>query len=384
VPNDRSTNPILPGATLAILGGGQLGRMTAMAARPLGYHITTLDPDPSCASRFVVEKCVTAGFDDVAAVAELAKGAQVVTLEIEKISVEAMRAAQAHVPVRPGPEVLEIIQDRGRQKAWLTKHNFPVGPYREVTSAEELASASRALGGKLHVKVCWGGYDGRGQAQLHKPEDAEQVFASLGGQRSVAERGLLLKQELSVLVARSPSGATAVYAPALNYHVNGVLEWSVLPGNIAPEVASKAQALARDIAEQLGVEGLLVTEFFLTEDGQLFVNELAPRPHNSFHATEVGCATSQFEQFVRAICDLPLGSTEVIRPAAIVNLLGDLWNDGPPDFEGALAIPCVRLHLYGKRQARPGRKMGHLSATGATPAEALERVQTAFARLARR
>lgn len=355
-----------------------------MAARPLGYHVTTLDPDPSCASRFVVERCVTAGFDDVAAAAELAQGAQVVTIEIEKISVDAMRAAQAFAPVRPGPDVLEIIQDRGRQKAWLAEHGFPVGPYREVKSAEALAEAARALGGKLHVKVCWGGYDGRGQAVLERAEDAAQIFAALGEQPCVAEKGLGLAQELSVLVARSPSGEMAVYAPSLNHHVKGVLEWSVLPGPVAPTLATRAQALARGIAEQLQIEGLLVTEFFHTEDGELFVNELAPRPHNSFHTTEVACATSQFEQAVRAICDLPLGSTEIIRPAAIVNLLGDLWNGGEPDLAGALAVPGVRLHLYGKRVARLGRKMGHLSAIGATPEEALERVQTAYARLSAR
>lgn len=354
-----------------------------MAARPLGYHVTTLDPDPSCASRFVVERCLTAGFDDVAATVDLARGAQVVTIEIEKISVEAMRAAQAFAPVRPGPEVLEIIQDRGRQKAWLTKHGFPVGPYREIQKAEDLAAAARAFEGKLHVKVCWGGYDGRGQAVLERPEDAAQIFTDLGGQRSVAEKKLSLAQELSVLVARSPSGATAVYAPALNHHVKGVLDWSVLPGPVAPELAKRAQEIARGIAEQMNVEGLLVTEFFHTEAGELFVNELAPRPHNTFHATEVGCATSQFEQAVRAICNLPLGSTEIIRPAAIVNLLGDLWTGGEPDFSGALALPGVRLHLYGKREARPGRKMGHLSAIGQTPQEALERVQAAYARFAR-
>jgi 5-(carboxyamino)imidazole ribonucleotide synthase len=252
-----------------------------------------------------------------------------------------------------------------------------------VECAAALGVAARSLGGRLHVMVCWGGYDGGGQALLERPEDAPGVFQALGGQRSVAEKGLALAQELSVLVARAPSGAMAVYAPSLNHHVKGVLEWSVLPGPVAPDVAAKAQELARGIADQLGIEGLLVTEFFLTEGGELFVNELAPRPHNSFHTTEVACATSQFEQAVRAICDLPLGSTEIVRPAAIVNLLGDLWSDAVPDFSGALGTPGVRLHLYGKRAARPGRKMGHLSAIGAKPQEALPRVQAAYARLAR-
>jgi 5-(carboxyamino)imidazole ribonucleotide synthase len=188
-----------------------------------------------------------------------------------------------------------------------------------------------------------------------------------------------LKLELSVLVARRPSGDSVVYAPALNHHVDGILEWSVLPGPIEASVAERAMALGKQLADALSVEGLLVTEFFLTEDGELLVNEMAPRPHNSFHTTEVACATSQFEQAVRAVCDLPLGSTEVIRPGAIVNLLGDLWQgDEPPAFDAALAIPGVKVHLYGKRQARPGRKMGHLSALGTTPQEALTRVQAAL------
>jgi 5-(carboxyamino)imidazole ribonucleotide synthase len=374
---------ILPGATIGILGGGQLGRMTAMAARSLGYHLATIDPDPSCASRFVVESCITAGFDDVAAAEQMAKGCEVVTIEIEKISVDAMRAAMVYAPVRPGPGVLEIIQDRGRQKAWLAQHGFPVGPYAEVTSADELSQAARAIGAPMHVKVCWGGYDGRGQAVLSSSAEAQATFELLGGMRSVAERRLELAAELSVLVARRPSGEVVAYPPALNHHEKGILVWSVLPGPLPEAVAAKAIELAKAIATELKIEGLLVTEFFFTKDGTLYVNELAPRPHNTFHTTEVACATSQFEQAVRAVCDLPLGSPEVIRPAAIVNLLGDLWADGDPAWDAALSIPGVRVHLYGKRQARPGRKMGHLSAIGATPHEAREKVQAAYARLAR-
>ena len=373
---------ILPGATLGILGGGQLGRMTAMAARTLGYHLAALDPDPSCAARFVVETCITAAFDDVPAARELASRANVVTVEIEKISVDVLRAIQETIPTRPGPDVLHVIQDRARQKDWLAEHGFPVGPYRKAVNEAELRDASAALGGRTYVKSTRGGYDGRGQEILPGPEEAGRVWTALGASPVVVEQALDLETELSVLVARRPSGESRTYAPALNHHVKGILEWSVLPGPLPIPVANTAESLARDIAVALGVEGLLVVEFFLTREGQLLVNELAPRPHNTFHSTEVACATSQFEQLTRAVCDLPLGSTEILRPGAIVNLLGDLWSgDRQPPFDKALEIAGVQVHLYGKRVARPGRKMGHLSAIGATPDEALKKVQEAKQRL---
>jgi 5-(carboxyamino)imidazole ribonucleotide synthase len=375
---------ILPGATIGILGGGQLGRMTAMAARSLGYHLAALDPDPSCAARFLVETCITADFDDVQAARELAARCSVATVEIEKISIEVMRAVQELVPMRPGPDVLHVVQDRARQKDWLAERSFPVGPYRKASSEDELRQVAQSLGGKCYVKATRGGYDGRGQDILTGPDDAPRVWAELGGVPVVVEKALELESELSVLVARRPSGDARTYAPALNHHIKGILEWSVLPGPLPHAVANQAESIARDIAAALGVEGLLVAEFFLTRAGELFVNELAPRPHNTFHATEVACATSQFEQHTRSVCDLPLGSTELLRPAAIVNLLGDLWaGDAPPPFDKALEISGVQIHLYGKRVARPGRKMGHLLAIGATPEEALQKVQEARTRLNR-
>lgn len=373
---------ILPGATLGILGGGQLGRMLAMAGRSLGYHLHALDPDPSCACRHVVERCITAGFDDDVAAAYLAKGCAVVTLEIEKVSLEAMAAAARHAPVRPSIEVLRVVQDRGVQKAWLLRSGVPLGPYREAKTEDELRGALAALAAPAFVKACFGGYDGGGQARAKGPVDAGAAWKAIGERPCVVERALELESELSVLVARSPSGRVAVYPPALNDHVNRVLNWSVLPGPLPEAVTARAVEIAREIAEKLQVEGLLVVELFLTKAGELFVNELAPRPHNSFHATELACLTSQFEQAVRAVCNLPLGSTEVVRPAAIANLLGDLWlGSKPPAFDRALELPGVRLHLYGKRVPRPGRKMGHLSAVGMTPKEAVERVLEAKARL---
>ena len=373
---------ILPGATLGILGGGQLGRMTAMAARPLGYKVHVLDPDPSCAARFVVERCLTAEFDDDFAAADLARRCAVVTLEIEKIAPASMAAVRRYAPVRPGGEVLSVVQDRGRQRQWLTARGFPTVDWQRVTSVDELCRAVAELGPRAFVKSCTGGYDGRGQARMSDANDGARVWAALGSAPCVVERAAALEAELSVLVARTPSGCVAVHPVAQNHHDDGVLTWSVIPAGFPDRVLREAAEIARGITDAMAIEGLLVVELFLTAGGVLRVNELAPRPHNSFHATEVGCVTSQFEQAVRAVCDLPLGSTEVVRPAAIHNLLGDLWvGDQPPRFERALEIPGVRLHLYGKRVARPGRKMGHLSALGETSADATARVIEAWRRV---
>jgi 5-(carboxyamino)imidazole ribonucleotide synthase len=373
--------PILPPASIGILGGGQLGRMTALAARSLGYRVQALDPDADCAARPVVDRVVVAKFNDVDGARELARGSDVVTIEIEQIAPAALEAALELVPVRPGADLLRIVQHRGRQKQWLVDHGFPVGAYADVDSASSLDAAARRIGPALFVKACEGGYDGRSQLRF-EGGDVEGAWGSLGGRPAVAEQALDLALELSVMVARRASGETVVYPPAVNHHERQILAWSSLPGDVDPRVARDAQEIARGIAEQLELEGLLAVEMFLPRDGRLLVNELAPRPHNSYHASELACPTSQFEQLVRAVCDLPLGAPEPARPAAIVNLLGDLWIDGrTPDFSAALAVPGTRLFLYGKHGARAGRKMGHLAAVGDSPADALARVQRAASRL---
>jgi 5-(carboxyamino)imidazole ribonucleotide synthase len=376
---------IPPGSTIGILGGGQLGRMTAMAARSLGYRVQVLDPDPSCPARFIADSCFAAPLDDIDAAEDLARGCDVVTIEIEKVGIAAMQAAEKHAPVRPSYRALEIIQHRARQKDWLSEHRLPVGPYQVVTSAAALEKAARALApsGDVFVKAAHGGYDGRGQAVLHDPTDAHKAWLYLGAEVCVAEKALAIDSEISVLAARSPRGETAIFPAAFNHHTDRILDWSVIPAPIDDALATQAAALARTIVEKLEIVGLIAVEMFVTRSsghapGELLVNELAPRPHNSYHASERACATSQFEQVVRAICNLPLGSVEVTRPAAIVNLLGDLWLRHPhPDFPAALAVPGVRLHLYEKQVPKPGRKMGHLSAIGATAAEAVARVQQA-------
>jgi 5-(carboxyamino)imidazole ribonucleotide synthase len=377
-----SSPSILPPATIGILGGGQLGRMTALAARDMGYRVQVLDPNPDCAARPVVERVVVASFDDPDGAAELARACDVVTIEIEQIAPAALEAALAHAPVRPGADVLRMVQHRARQKRWLAESGFPVGPYAVVSSAAELDDAARALGPSLFVKACEGGYDGRSQLRFDATSNASDAFQQLGRRESVAEQALDVALEVSVLVARRPDGDVVVYPPAVNHHEQQVLAWSVLPGELERGVTREAQAIARGIAESLRIEGILAVEMFLLRDGRLLVNELAPRPHNSYHASELACPTSQFEQLVRAACNLPLGAAEPSRPAAIVNLFGDLWLDGrAPDFVSALAVPGTRLFLYGKQGAKPGRKMGHLAAGGETPAEALRRVQKAAARL---
>jgi len=370
---------ILPGSTIGFFGGGQLGRMTAMAARSFGYQIEVIDPDRNCPAAYVADHCIAASFSDLEAAVTLGKHCDVITLEIEKISLDALNAAAKFAPVRPGASVLGIIQDRAKQKDWLATRGFPVGAYRKVGTVHELAAAIAEIGPKIFAKTAFGGYDGRGQFEISSPTQAAEAWDALRAPLVVAEKTLDLDYEISMMVARRPSGETAVFPPAMNYHENRILAWSVTPAPISDAIAKKAAEIANEIAIKMQVEGLIAVEMFVTKDDKLLVNELAPRPHNSFHATERACATSQFEQLVRAVCDLPLGSVELIRPSAIANLLGDLWNDGrKPDFASTLAIPGVRLHLYEKHTARPGRKMGHLSAIGANVDEALERVKRAY------
>jgi 5-(carboxyamino)imidazole ribonucleotide synthase len=369
--------PILPGAQIGILGGGQLGRMTAMAAQSLGYGVRVLDPDPHCAASAVADEVIVSAFDDPAGAEALARKSAVLTYEIEQIGQAALAAAERHAPVRPSPAVLAIVQDRLTQKEWLARHGFPVGPFRAAASAAEVAAAAQALG-RIRLKARRGGYDGRSQAKVDGPGEAPAALASLGGEPVVCEQELELRRELSVMVARNEQGEIKVFPPAQNWHQDGILSLSVLPGAFEPALARQAEQLGRAIAEAMQVVGLLAIEFFDTASHGLLVNELSPRPHNTFHATETACLTSQFEQMVRAVCGLPLGSTDLLRPTALANLLGDLWldRDQPPRFDRALALPGVYLRLYGK-QPRHGRKVGHLLAVGHTPEEALQLVRTA-------
>jgi 5-(carboxyamino)imidazole ribonucleotide synthase len=395
--HSKSEKIVRPGGLLAILGGGQLGRMTAMAARTMGYRVRVMDPEPECPASFVADETIVGRWDDVDAARRLATGADVVTLEIEQIGIDALREVESLAPLRPGAEPIRIIQDKTLQKPWLAENGFPVGPYRVVRSEAELREAVAALGGDVFVKTGRGGYDGRGQVRTGAaepetpspvsksrpgaPNHLGEVWKQLGERTAVAEKALDLDFEISVMAARNSSGEVRTFPAARNHHENKILAWSVLPAGISAELETRAEELAADLVAKLDMVGLLCAEIFVTRRGELLINELAPRPHNSYHQSERGCASSQFELLVRAVCNLPLGSTELISPCAIANLLGDLWLNGEPNFPAALSVPCVRLHLYEKHTPRAGRKMGHLSSVGATADEALERVLEAKRRL---
>ena len=372
---------ISPGATIGIFGGGQLGRMTALAARSMGYRLHVLDPDGECSAAAVADRVVAAPFDDVDAARELARHCDVVTLEIEQIAAAALEAAAEYAPTRPGAAVIGIIQDRARQKEWLRANGFPIGAFRTANSASDVAGALHEFE-TAFMKSCRGGYDGRSQIRLRHGDDPHSAWTGLGGRTAVVEQALDLAAEISVMVARRPSGDVLAYQPALNHHERQILSWSVMPAPVDASITTRATAIALEIATRIGLEGILGIELFLTHDGQLLVNELAPRPHNSYHASDRACVTGQFEQITRAVCDLPLGDVGIVRPGAIVNLFGDCWIDGAePDFAAALGDPRVRLHLYGKRGARPGRKMGHLSAVGGSASDALAAVRAAAQRI---
>jgi 5-(carboxyamino)imidazole ribonucleotide synthase len=356
--------------------------MAAMAARTLGYDVRVLDPEKDCPARGVASVTITAPWSDAKAAAELATGCAAVTLEIEQIPRPSLEAAARTAPLHPSVDAVYVVQERARQKEWLESHHFPLGPFVTVRTAEETSAAVARLGPSI-VKSAMGGYDGRGQVRVKAAAAGAAAFTSLKAPVCVVEAFLDIETEISVLIARRADGTSVAYPPSRNLHTDAVLTWAVTPSGVSAELAARAESLGSAIGEALGVVGLLAVELFVLRDGTLLVNELAPRPHNTFHHSERAHPTSQFEQLVRAICHLPLGSVEIVRPAAIHNLLGELWSSGAPDFTRALAVEGVRVHLYGKREARAGRKMGHLSADGATPEQALDRVLQAYRALSR-
>lgn len=372
------SRPIRPGSALGLLGGGQLGRMFTLAARNLGYRVHALDPGHDCPAGQVADLEIRAAYNDVYAAQALARGVDVVTVEFENIPAETLEAVAEVRPMHPGAFVLHTVQHRLREKRFLAGHGFPVTPFREINSEADLREAVGALGLPAVLKTASFGYDGKGQQKLTASGDVPAAFAALGGQQGILEAWVPFELECSVICARSSAGETSVWDVAENAHSHHILDTTVFPARIPAEVARRAQGMAVSIAEALGVVGMLTVEYFLKPGGELLVNELAPRPHNSGHATIDACTTSQFEQQVRAVCGLPLGDTTLLRPAAMANLLGDLWpKGGEPAWERLLDHREVKLHLYGKSEARPGRKMGHLTALGATPEEAQARVLAA-------
>jgi 5-(carboxyamino)imidazole ribonucleotide synthase len=365
---------IAPGSVVGVLGSGQLGRMFAIAARRMGYRVHTLSPDYDTPTGQVADLEVQAAYDDLDAVRKFARGVAVVTFEFENVAAGATEAAAEHAPVRPAGSVLHTTQNRLREKAFLTRGGFPVTPFAPVHSLEELTAALAALGTPAVLKTAGWGYDGKGQAKITSSGDAPAAWEAVGGQKSVLEAFVDFEREVSVVAARGLDGSFAHFGVIENRHNRHILDVSIAPAAVSPRVEREAVEIARGILEGLSVVGVLCVEMFLTKDHRLLVNELAPRPHNSGHLTFDACVTSQFEQQLRAITGLALGSTELLRPAAMANLLGDLWQNGEPNWAAACRHPDVKLHLYGKAAARTGRKMGHLTALARTPGEALERV----------
>ena len=377
-----STTPLLPGATIGILGGGHMGRMTAIAARELGFRVHVLESDPACTAHGIADRSVDATLADASAVREVVRGCDVITTSVEQVPVASLEIAARTAPLRPGLDVVAIAQDRARERQWLERRGVCVGPWRAADSRDDVARAVRELGGPCYVKPRVRRADDMGPMLLATPAEATTAWVALRGRPSVVERVLPVSHELSVLVARSPDGATAAYPAALSGRDHAALLWSVLPGPVPAQLARKAETLACYLAARLRLEGLLTVELFLLRDGRLAVNELVPCPHGTFHATEIAGVTSQFEQLVRAVAGLPLGATEAVRPSATTVVAGDLWHGGrTPLFDDALRVPGVRLQLYGTPRPAIGRPMGHLSASGPTPEDALGTVLRAAAQL---
>jgi 5-(carboxyamino)imidazole ribonucleotide synthase len=376
--------PILPGSTIGVLGGGQLGRMFAMAARRLGYRVHTFAPEGDTPTGQVADVEVQASYDDLDEIRAFARGVDVVTFEFENVPAAAAAAAAEHTLVRPNGRALEIAQHRVREKTFLASNGMPVTPFAPVSSERDLADGLARLGIPAVLKTVALGYDGKGQTRIDRNTDPAAAWSAVGRQDAILEAFIDLECEISVIGARGADGAVSHFGPILNTHRNHILDVSLVPAGVPERLAWEAVDVTMSVMAALEYVGILCVEFFVAKDGRLMINELAPRPHNSGHLTFDACRTSQFEQQLRAVCGLPLGSPGMLLPAAaMANLLGDLWSAGEPDWPAALAVPDVKLHLYGKREARPGRKMGHVTALSGTPAAARDAVLHARAALSR-
>ncbi len=358
----KTNHVLLPGATIGVFGSGQLGRMLALVARRMGYRIHTYSPDTDSPTGQVADVEICAPYDDLVAVRNFVRGVDVVTFEFENVAAAVAQIAEEEgVPVRPGGWVLHTTQNRQREKTFLAEAGLPIAPFVTVHNLADLQAGLAQVGYPAVLKTAAFGYDGKGQAKITQPEEAETAWQAIGQQPAVLEAFVHFVREVSVVAARGVDGSFAHYGVIENIHRNHILDLSLAPARVAPEVAREAIEIARTVLEKLDVVGVLCVELFVTGNDRLLVNELAPRPHNSGHLTIEAAVTSQFEQQVRAVCGLPLGSTALLQPAAMVNLLGDLWTTQAPNWQAACALPTVKLHLYGKETARPGRKMGHLT-----------------------
>jgi len=367
----NTTLPILPGATLGILGGGQLGRLFTLAARSMGYRVMVLDPDAASPAGQMADVHVQADYNDSTALKKLGAACAAVTTEFENVPAASLIDLAQYCRVSPGAEAVAIVQDRSHEKSWLAGNGFATAPFAIIETEAGLASALAATGAPALLKVSRFGYDGKGQARVNTLAEARAAFSEFGGQPCVLEGFVKLECEISVVLARSDTGECSLFPVAENRHVNGILDVSIVPARVPETLAEQACEMARAVADALGYVGVMAVEFFVA-DGQLMINEIAPRPHNSGHYTLDACVTDQFEQQVRVLAGLPLGDPRLLSPVAMVNILGDRWQHGGPHWAALLAHPNIKLHVYGKEAARPGRKMGHFNVLDADPEAALK------------
>jgi 5-(carboxyamino)imidazole ribonucleotide synthase len=371
---NRPARVIGPGAVLGVLGGGQLGRMFAIAARRMGYRVHSFSPDDDSPAGQIADVEVTASYEDLDALRTFARGVDVVTFEFENVPMVAIDAVETVVAVRPSAVALHTTQQRAREKTFLADRGVPTAPFAAAATLDELWDAVARVGTPAVIKTAAYGYDGKGQHKAMTPADVEHIWTAIGHQEAVVEKFISLQAEISVVAARGVDGAIVQFPPFENRHRHHILDLTTVPAAVAPDMARRAAEITRTVLEELQYVGVLCVEFFVSTEGELLVNELAPRPHNSGHLTIDAAVTSQFEQQVRAICGLPLGAPDIQRPAAMANLLGDLWIGGEPNWAAACRFDDVKLHLYGKTEPRPGRKMGHLTAVAPTVEQAQDRV----------
>ena len=372
---------ILPQSTIGVFGSGQLGRMFAIEARKMGYRVHTFSPETDTPTGQVADIETSADYDDLEAVRKFAQNVDVVTFEFENVPSAAVEAAAEFVDVHPRGDILHTTQNRLREKTFLSTNGFPVAKFRHIKLVDDLYRGLDEIGVPAVLKTAGFGYDGKGQQNIRAVGEVDATFANLNGQDAVLEQFIEFEKEVSVVCARDRQGKFVHYGVTENEHANHILDVSFAPAEISQKVLKNAVEIARAVGESFDYVGTLCVEYFLTRSGELLINEIAPRPHNSGHLTFDACVTSQFEQQLRAVCGLPLGSTEFYRPAAMANLLGDLWANGEPNWKAALKDTNVKLHLYGKAEARPGRKMGHLTAVADSAKNAKTAVKSARSKL---
>lgn len=369
---------ILPGATLGMLGGGQLGRMFTVAAQTMGYKVVVLDPDPGSPAGIIADKHLCAAYDDVHALADMARQCAAVTTEFENIPAQTLAFLEDKTTVHPSSKALAQTQNRNVEKNFIASLGIATAPYVPIMRREDIADVEKTIAFPAILKVATFGYDGKGQVACDSLDDVYTAFDSLGEKECVLEQRIQLEREISVVLARSESGSITNFPVAENAHVNGILHSTTVPANMTAEQSQTAIQKANDIARGLGYIGTMAVEFFVSTDGEIIANEIAPRPHNSGHYTLDACHTSQFEQQVRMLCGLPAGNCDLVSPVVMINTLGDVWGNSEPNWAKLLAEPNVKLHLYGKKEARVGRKMGHFNVLAANTHDAMAQASRLF------